>query len=106
MNNVIIDLNVFCVLSKCKILVMTSILGLLFIILCIEFILRIIIYSLSMKVKVTKHVRVVIENTCPRCWGLRLNKPSKILIKILNVVEYIESNIQNIEVTRTDDPII
>ena len=35
-----------------------------------------------------------------------VDKPSKIFIKILNVVEYIESNIQNIETPTTNDPII
>ena len=35
-----------------------------------------------------------------------VGKPSKILIKILNVTEYIKSNIQNIEAPRADDPIV
>ena len=35
-----------------------------------------------------------------------INKPSKILIKISNAGEYIESNIQNIDAPIGDDPII
>ena len=38
--------------------------------------------------------------------GSEVNKPSKILIKILNPSEYIESNIQNFKAQRTNDPII
>ena len=38
--------------------------------------------------------------------GFEVDKLSKILIKTSNVVEYIESNIQNIETLTTDDPII
>ena len=34
-----------------------------------------------------------------------VDKPSKILIKTSNAAEYIESNIQNIEALRIDDPI-
>ena len=36
----------------------------------------------------------------------KVDKPSKILIKISNTAEYIESNIQNIKAPRIDDPII
>ena len=35
-----------------------------------------------------------------------VDKSSKILIKTLNVIEYIEWNIQKIEALRTNDPII
>ena len=38
--------------------------------------------------------------------GSEVNKPSKILIKISSAVEYIESEIQNIEAPTRDDPII
>ena len=38
--------------------------------------------------------------------GYEVDKPSKILIKTLNIVDYIESNIQKTESPRTDDPII
>ena len=38
--------------------------------------------------------------------GSEVNKPSKILIKILNASKYIESNIQNFKAQRTDDLII
>ena len=38
--------------------------------------------------------------------GFEVDKAFKILIKTLNAVEYIESNIQNIEVPRIDDHII
>ena len=38
--------------------------------------------------------------------GSEVDKLSKILIKNLNVGEYIESYIQNIEALRTNDPII
>ena len=37
--------------------------------------------------------------------GFEVNKPSKIMIKILSVVEYIESDIQNIRASGIDDPI-
>ena len=36
----------------------------------------------------------------------KIDKPSKILIKILNEVEYITLHIQNIETPITDDPIV
>ena len=39
-------------------------------------------------------------------FSFEVNKPSKNLIKILSAIEYIESNIQNIEAQRKDDPII
>ena len=35
--------------------------------------------------------------------GFEVNKPSKILIKTLNAVKYIESDIQNIKALRLDD---
>ena len=38
--------------------------------------------------------------------GSEVDKLFKNFIKTLNVVEYIESNIQNIETPRIDDPII
>ena len=38
--------------------------------------------------------------------GFLVNKPSKILIKTLNVAEQIESNIQNIKTLMTNDLII
>ena len=38
--------------------------------------------------------------------GSKVDKLSKIMIKISNVAKFIESNIQNIEATRLDDPII
>ena len=38
--------------------------------------------------------------------GSKINKPSEILIKISNAAKYIESDTQNIEVPRIDDPII
>ena len=38
--------------------------------------------------------------------GSEVDKPSKILIKTSNAVEYIELDIQDIEAPRTDDPII
>ena len=38
--------------------------------------------------------------------GSKVDKPSEISIKISNSVEYIESDIQNIEAPRIDDPII
>ena len=38
--------------------------------------------------------------------GSIVNKPFEILIKTLNVVEYIESDIQNFEVLRKNDPIL
>ena len=38
--------------------------------------------------------------------SFEVNKPSKILIKTSNAAKYIESDIQNIEVPRTDDPIL
>ena len=38
--------------------------------------------------------------------GNEVDTSSKILIKTLNLVEYIESNIHNIESPRKDDPII
>ena len=38
--------------------------------------------------------------------GSEVDKPSKLLIKTLNAVEYIELDIQNTEPPRTDDPII
>ena len=38
--------------------------------------------------------------------GSEVNKLSKILIKTLNAVEYSESNVQNVEARRIDDPII
>ena len=37
--------------------------------------------------------------------GFEVDKPSKILIKTLNAVEYIESDVQHIEAPRTDDPL-
>ena len=37
--------------------------------------------------------------------GYEVDKLSQILIKTLNVAEFIESDIQNIEAPRTDDPI-
>ena len=42
----------------------------------------------------------------PTLLGSKADKTSKIFIKILNIAEYIESNVQNIEAPRTDDPII
>ena len=36
----------------------------------------------------------------------KVDQPSEILIKISNVVEYLELDIQNIEAPRTDNPII
>ena len=38
--------------------------------------------------------------------GSEVYKPFKILIKTLNAMEYIESDIQNIEALRKNDPII
>ena len=38
--------------------------------------------------------------------GFEVNKLSKVLIRTLNAAEYIESDTQNIEAPRTDDPII
>ena len=38
--------------------------------------------------------------------GSEVDKLSEILIKTLNVTEFIESDIQNIKPPRTDDPII
>ena len=38
--------------------------------------------------------------------GSEVGKPSKISIKIVNVVVYIESDIQNIKAPRIDDSII
>ena len=38
--------------------------------------------------------------------GSDVNKPSKILIKILSVVEYIELDVQNTKARRIDDLII
>ena len=38
--------------------------------------------------------------------GYQVDKPFKILIKTLNALKYIESDIQNVEILRTDDPII
>ena len=38
--------------------------------------------------------------------GSQVNKPSQILMKTSNVMEYIESYIQNIEAPRTYDPIV
>ena len=38
--------------------------------------------------------------------GSEVDKPSKILIKTLNALEYIKSDIQNIEEPRIDDLII
>ena len=38
--------------------------------------------------------------------GSETDKPSKILIKTSNAVKSIESDIQNIETPRLDDPII
>ena len=38
--------------------------------------------------------------------GFEVDKLFKILIKTLNATEYIESDIQNIETPRIDDPII
>ena len=38
--------------------------------------------------------------------GFEVNNFLKILIKTSNAMEFIESDIQNIEASRTDDPII
>ena len=38
--------------------------------------------------------------------GFEVDKPSKILIKTLNVKKYIKSDIQTMEAPRTKDPII
>ena len=38
--------------------------------------------------------------------GSEVDKPSNILIKISSIAEYIESDIQNIEASKIDDPII
>ena len=38
--------------------------------------------------------------------GSTVDKLSEVLIKTSNEMEYIESDIQNIEALRTDDPII
>ena len=38
--------------------------------------------------------------------GFEVDKPSKFSIKTLSAMEYIESDIQNIEAPRTDDHII
>ena len=38
--------------------------------------------------------------------GSKVDKPSEFLIKTLNAAEYIESDIQNIEAPRIDNPII
>ena len=38
--------------------------------------------------------------------GFEVNKPSEFFLKTSNAMEYIESDIQNIEVLRTYDPII
>ena len=38
--------------------------------------------------------------------GSEVNKPSEILIKTLYAVQYIESDIQNNDAPRIDDPII
>ena len=53
------------------------------------------------------NLHVIIDRIMRRLLlGSKVNKPSKILIKTSNVVEYLESNIQNIEAPRIDDPII
>ena len=39
-----------------------------------------------------------------RVLGSEVNKPSEFFVKMTNIIEYIESDIQNIEVLRTDDP--
>ena len=41
-----------------------------------------------------------------RLLQFEVDKPSKILIKTLSVVEYIESDIQKTKTLRKDDPII
>ena len=38
--------------------------------------------------------------------GFEVNKPFKISIKISSTMEYIESDIQNIEILQIDDPIV
>ena len=38
--------------------------------------------------------------------GSEVDKPSKIMIKTMSIEEYIELNIQNIEVPKINDPII
>ena len=38
--------------------------------------------------------------------GSKFNKSFKIMIKTSNIVEYIQSDIQNIKALRTNDPII
>ena len=42
----------------------------------------------------------------PMVLSSKVDKPSKILIKILNVAKYIKSNIQNTKPPRTYDSII
>ena len=48
---------------------------------------------------------VIIATMCP-LFGFEVNKPFDFFIKISNVAEYIESDIQSIEASRIDDPII
>ena len=47
-----------------------------------------------------------IEDESIEMLGSEVNKPSKFLIKTSNTTKYIESDVQNIEVPRTNDPII
>ena len=64
---------------------------------------------MTMTVRSCALVEGMLTSLGPQMVGLlcfEVDKPSKILIKILNVVEYIESNIQNIEAPTTNDPII
>ena len=54
-----------------------------------------------------KEENIDLEFTCKLgMLGYEVNKPSKKLIKISNVAEYIISDIQNIKASKTDDPII
>ena len=64
-------------------------------------------FLISITLYIYSFVHVRLENNLGYgLLGSEVNKPSKILIKISNVAKYIESNIQNIVVPRTDDPII
>ena len=60
--------------------------------------------TLYVLVKMIKGTNIGIART--QKLGSKVDKPSKILIKISNAIEYIESDIQNTEASRRDDPII
>ena len=58
-------------------------------------------FSLSIAFKLIPLLHV--EAT--QVFGSKVDKPSEILIKTLNAIEYIELDIQNIEAPKIDDPI-